>query len=287
MDQYGPHLQDEVDMQEWQKLACTAFPQGSISDHGKVETCVRLQRRATWNGGVYYKATMANSWGQYDYEEMEKIPRPVKKRSRQSVEPEPPGTVALVEEVKTRIQITLKRKSKNVRGETGNFVVYQVRAADLKRIFEPLLDTYPKQRKSEQVVRVQFTEYRISGGSYRKERGANLNLHNAEVPAIVDHIHGTIKRHKWDYTSTVGERKGSVKSVLIAQEVAKSPVAISSRFYNREGFKGLWCLCRIQDGKSLVLESAKEIASVVLSRSKHQGFTYIVNPSGKILLSKA
>lgn len=286
MDQYGPHLQDELDMQEWQKLACAAFPQGAIDDHGKAETCLRLQRKTTPSGGIYYTAIMANSWGQHDYKEMEEAPRPTRKaKPRELPESEEPGTSAPIREIKTRIQITLKRKSKNVRGETGNFVVYQVKAADLKRMFEPLLSTYPKQRKSEQVVRVQFTEYRISGGNYRKECGANLNLHNAKVSVIVAYIHDAIKRHKWDYTSTVGERKGQAIGLLIAQEVAKSPAAMSAdQFYDPQKHSGLWCLCKIKDGKSLVLETASEVAPIVLSRGKNDGFTYIINPKGGMLL---
>jgi len=287
MDQYGPHLQDELDMQEWQKLACTAFPQGAINDHGKAETCLRLQRRTTWRGGVYYMATVACSGGQYDYEEMEKAPRQTKKtRLRESPKPEEPGTHATVGEIKTRIQVTLKRKSKNVRGETGNFVVYQVHAADLKRMFEPLLSVYPKQRKSEQVVRVQFTEYKISGGSYRKECGANLNLHNAKVLVIVEYIHNAIKQHKWNYTSTVGQRVGEIGDILIAQEVAKFPAVSTDQFYDPEKHSGLWCLCKIKDKKSLVLKTAPEVANIVLSRKKYSEFTYIINPKGGILMSK-
>jgi hypothetical protein len=283
MDYHGIRLSEEVDMQEWQKAACVSFLPPSILDRHGDETCLRIRRVNNGHGRFYFRVQSADRWSRFDLAEMSESPIE-ESISRELPPPEEPDTPALVKEVKTRVQITLKKHTRNVRGQTGNFVVYQVKAADLKHMFEPLLNTYPKVRGARQIVRVQFTEYRISGGNYRKECGANLNLHNAEVATIVSHIHDVIKRHKWDYTSTVGERKNGVGGILIAQEVAKSPAAISHEFYDREIYGGRWCLCRIKDGKSLVLRASKEVDSIILERSKHTDFTYIVNPKGGILM---
>jgi hypothetical protein len=284
MDYHGMRLNEEIDIQEWQKIACTAFLPPSILVRHDDETCLRLRRVDNGFGRFYFRIQSASRWGEHDLEEMSRSS--IKSVPRKLPPSENPNTPALDKDVKTRVQITLKKGSKNVRGQTGNFVIYQVKAADLRQIFEPLLEIYPKNRNSPQTVRVQFTEYRISGGSYRKECGANLNLHNAKVAGIVAYIHNVINKREWDYTSTAGERKDMTEGVLITQEIAKSPAAISQKFYDKERYNGMWCLCKIERGKSFVLGTSKDIAKIVLERSKYSGFTYVINPNGNILMSE-
>ena len=281
MDQYGPTLSDEVDLQEWHKLAATSLPQNKIRDYGKLETCLRVQRVSTDGGQdhFYYKAYMANSWGQFDLAEMEKLsriffPKPAR-MPRISSE-----LLALDKEIKTRIQITLKRDSKNVRGNTGNFVVYQVKAADLHSMFSSLLEQYPKIRGSAQVVRVQFTEYRLDGGSYLKQCGANLNLHNADVSDIQLHIYNVLKDRDWNYTSTVVESN-------VEAEMLNIPAAVfQDNYYNKEKYAGKWCLCKVSDAKSLVLETSDEVSEVLPLQNKYDCFTYIMNPIGNLVNHK-
>jgi len=302
MDQYGPALSDEVDLQEWHKLATTFLPQNQIKDHGKLETCLRVQRVSCGVTGsgkdrFYYKAYIANSWGQFDLAEMEKLPRINVPKPARMPKPVPSETLAspvLDTEVKTRIQITLKRNSKNVRGNTGNFVVYQVKASDLHLMFSSLLDKYPKVRDSAQVVRVQFTEYRLDGGNYLRECGANLNLHNADVSDVQLHIYSVLKAGDWKYTSTVVENKNDVTMTNeVLQEFANLgvgmlnvPAAVSQDYYDKEKYAGKWCLCKMSDAKSLVLAASDEASEVLPLQNNYNCFTYVINPTGTLVSHK-
>jgi len=277
IEQYGPQLQDEFDLQAWQSIACESFLEPDVQylrGH-----CLRV-RRIDSEGRPYYRTQYFESWSKADLEEMSMAPvkEPV---PRQLPTPEEPNTPALDDDVKTRIQVTLQRNSKYVRGSTGNFVVKRVKAGVLCQLLNVLLETYPKVKGSCQIVRVQFTEYRDEGGNYRKECGANLNLHNAEVTSVVAFIHTAILKNDWDYTSTVGERKSGIAGILISKHAADVPAAVE--YYDKESHSGVWCLCRIQDGKSLVLDTAPTVESIAVKHFTQSAFTYIINPKGKVI----
>ncbi len=277
VEQYGPHLNDEFDLQVWQSIACESFPEPDVQYlYGH---CLRV-RRIDSKSRSYYRTQYFESWGKDDLRDMSMSP--VKETISRPLPPsEGPNIPALDDDVKTRIQITLQQKSKYVRGSTGNFVVKKVKAAVLYRLLNVLLETYPKVKGSNQVVRVQLTEYRDDGGNYRKKCGDNLNLHNAEIAPVIAFIHTIILKNDWDHTSTVDEHKTKTTEVLTSRQVADVPAAIE--YYDKKQHAGKWCLCKIQDGKSLVLDAASTVESIAIKHFTQSTFTYIINPKGKVI----
>ncbi|MGW8177518.1 MAG: hypothetical protein ACWGQW_01810 [bacterium] len=304
MEQNGPHLHEEFDMQEWQKLVQLSTPMSEIHDWAE-PTCLRVQRVSTGLGRFYYKAGYYNSWGDYDYQEMENTPAPEPQEGQKvevQVEVEPPvqdTAVVIEEEVKTRMQITLKRQGRNIRGHTGNFVVHGVRAANMVESFSELVESYPKIKRPVQTVRIQFTEYRIDGGAYRSDRGGNMNLHNAEVSTVVAFISArlvssgfSLRGREWVHESQTtergikktGERLAEIKKIV---DGLPDAINVTDVPYSNEVHSGMWCLCRIKQGKSWVLSTSGSVSEILEQQKAIEKFTYILNPSGSMYRQEA
>jgi len=305
MEQSGPRLHEEFNMQEWQKLVQLSTPMPEIHDYAEA-TCLRVKRISSGLGRFYYRAGYNNSWGDSDLEEMSKTPAPeillgmtprvedteveVSKVERPKREtPEPDRSIAHEKDVKTRMQITLKRQGKNVRGHTGNFVVHGVRASKMVEVLGDLMETFPKIKRSVQTVRIQFTEYRLGGGSYRPERGGNMNLHNAEVGPVIAFITSklasvglTLQGREWTH-----EKKAVIKSPgldQIREIIGELPDAINITNvpYNNSIHGGLWCLCRIRNGGSWVLLASNNVSDILEEQKDIGKFTYVLNQQGSM-----
>lgn len=305
MDYSGPKLNEEFDIQEWQKLILLSNPMPNIYEK-TYPTCLRVKRINTGLDRFYYQAGYYNSWGDYDLAEMCKELAPVvitKKiiEVEPKVEykiPEHDFSVVLENEVKTRMQITLKRQGTNVRGHTGNFAVHGMTASNMVSILSDLVEAYPKIKLPAQTVRIQFTEYRVDGGTYRPERGGNMNLHNAEVNTILAFISTklvtvgfTLRDREWVHESQVtseGVAKTSRRLAEIKKIIDKLPDAINivDVPYSNNIHHGLWCLCRIRSGQSWVLSASSNINEVLGEQKKADKFTYILNPNGSMYKSK-
>lgn len=307
MEWSGPKLHEEIDMQEWQKLVQLSTPMSEIHDYAE-PTCLRVKRVDTGLGRFYYKAGYYNSWGDADLKEMSEEPAPeipcgvapkvetLEETPEVEQEPEVVAEPEVVTEadVKTRMQITLKRQSRNVRGHTGNFVVHGVRATAMIELLSVLTETYPKTRRPAQTVRIQFTEYRMNSGSYRPERGGNMNLHNAEVGTVLAFISTklvnsrfALRGREWvreEQTTQRGvdntrQRLSEVRKIIDQLPSAIDTVNVP---YDREVHEGLWCLCRIRKGQSWVLSADKDLRKIHNAQAGNPSFTYILNPTGSI-----
>jgi hypothetical protein len=302
MEQSGPKLNEEFDIQEWQKLILLSTPMSKICD--KTEpTCLRVKRVGTGLGRFYYKACYYNSWGDYDLEEMCKksIPEPesfdigtVKSEVEAELKIPEADSVVLENEVKTRMQITLKRQGANVRGHNGNFVVHGMAATNMIGVLSELVEAYPKIKRPAQTVRIQFTEYRVSSGDYRPERGGNMNLHNAEVNTISAFISTklvtagfTMRGREWVHESQAtaesiiktGSRLAEVKKII---DELPNTIDVMNAPYNKGVHCGLWCLCRIRGGHSWVLSTSRSVEDIFNEQKKIPQFTYILNPNGSM-----
>jgi len=300
MEQSGPQLHEEFDMQEWQKLILLSTPMSVVHDRAE-PTCLQVKRISSGSNRFYYKAGYRNSWGDYDLEEMCKELAPkVPHFDIKVLEDEPiievvthDTSVALEEEVKTRMQITLKRQGVNVRGHTGNFVVHGVTTSSMMNILLNLVESYPKIRHAEQTVRIQFTEYRVGGGAYRPERGGNMNLHNAEVGPVVAFVSTklvsegfSLRNREWVHSSQVtveGVAKTNQRLSEIKKIIDRMPDSIDvTNIPYSNVHKGMWCLCRVRDGRSWVLSASKDVDRVLHEQKEIEKFTYVLNPNGSI-----
>lgn len=297
MEQSGPHLHEEFDMQEWQKLIQLSTPMSEIHNYAE-PTCLRVKRISTGLGRFYYQAGYFNSWGDDDLEEMSKEPAPeimcgMAPKVEETPEVEPAEEVVIIEEdVKTRMQITLKRQGRNVRGHTGNFVVHGVRASRMIEALSDLMETYPKTRRPPQTVRIQFTEYRVNGGSYCPERGGNMNLHNAEVGTVLAFITTklvnvgfALQGREWVHEqraaqpTKTGTRLAEIKKIIDDLPDAINTVDVP---YDNSTHSGLWCLCRVRNGCSWVLSASGSMEDVLEKQESIDKFTYILNPQGSV-----
>jgi hypothetical protein len=294
MDQGCPKLYEEVDLQEWQKLILLSTPMSVVYD--VVEpTCLRVNRVGSGPG---YNSGYYNSWGSYDLKEMcvEPAPeithfdivktKPISETELSVVVPE------IEQDVKTRIQITLKKQGINVRGHTGNFVVYGVSSANMINMLSELYKSFPKVKKAEQTVRIQFFEYKVDSGEYKSDSGGNMNLHNAEVGAVVAFISTTLvskgfslRGREWVFGETTSN--GIMKTRRHLLNVKKIIDSLPDAFdinnvpYN-DVHKGLWCLCRVRNGHSWVLFASESVSEILTEQEKVDKFTYILSPKGSI-----
>jgi len=195
----NPYDSTDVDMQEWHKHWINSTPISNCNSPSPL-TCIRVIPRKWKNQhgeGKYFVTSENTSWGNNDYEEMENTPfteipegkvREEKSQDDYLTHAPVETPVKKSNEVKTRIQLTLKKQSKNVRGSSDNFVIHGVTVDAILGLVEPIKQDYPKVKHSVQTVRVQLTQYDRSGGNYIKGQGGNAMFHNAEVSTIADRI---------------------------------------------------------------------------------------------------
>jgi len=71
--------------------------------------------------------------------------------------------------LKTRIQLTLKHHSKNIKGESANFLIHNIPSEDIYNLLAQSLGEEFSGTRGPYTVRVQLTEY--EKGSYKKSVG--------------------------------------------------------------------------------------------------------------------
>jgi len=256
IEQNGSYLYEEIDLQEWQKLNQLSIPISKINNYGDL-TCLRVEKTNELDS---YKVNYYNSWGDYDYEEMSK---------KNFISNHSPLNL----NVKTRIQVTLKINGKNIKGNTGNFVIHGIKASKMVEELSSLKNIYPKVRKANQIIRVQFTEYKLDGGSYISFKGGNLNLHNAKTSEVVSFI-----KLKLSSIGFVLNDREWIKKDNSFKKINECPNAIP---YNKV-HNGLWCLCKIKNGNSWVISTSNNIQDILNKKKDIKNFTYILNPNGSI-----
>jgi hypothetical protein len=158
----------EIDTQERQTIMRMSKPKSVVKDF----------LNEAYGGKKVFGEEPGPLWSDRDLEEMSKG----SPNTNNNVKPEE-GSSCKEEEIKTRIQITLKNKGKNVKGHSGNFVVHGIKVCDIMKELSLLRDKYPKMKGAEYTVRVQFTEYK--SGKNIHLNGGNMNLHNAYVKSVI------------------------------------------------------------------------------------------------------
>lgn len=229
----SPFLNDEeVDEQDWQAYIQLTTPMAPMADFPC--TCDRVavygrRWKNQYGEGEYEVVTVtpAISWGEQDYQYMSYNkceydygfsdkpflpPPPLAINVPEEKEPPLPPTVPAntVPEKSTdatiRIQLTMKRKGQNIRGQADNFMVHNVSCEKVVQLLEPLRFRYPK--NGHWCVRVQIQK--LVCGKY--VGGGNLQLYGTVVETITQEIRIILEQNNIYAPKSVPKTKYSVPS---------------------------------------------------------------------------
>ncbi len=179
---------------------------------------------------------------------------------------------ALDSEIKTVIQISQYIDGQFMKGSKTH-TIHGRKAYDIINLVKSLKKEFKKISKSIYIVRVQISEYSKTTGAYRKQQGSCITLYNTTSLEVYDRIGETINI----------PLEVDIKKI---EEFTSAEGTDLDGYYNVDTHKDLWCLCKQEKANSKVLHTSDDPRDLIPMHDSHDGFTYWLNPDGKLLLKK-
>lgn len=218
---------DEIDMQEWQRHIQMTTPISEFNQPADPTClCVSVTRRRWKNqhaNGFYthVNTSMRHRWSDQDLEEMSHNSFEVKDLHNPLPETPKPPTPAKENQdsypvqvpSKVRVQISMKQKGKDVKGQYENFEISNIPIEQIFASIQTLLSTFPKCRRKDihYYTRIQL-QNKING---KMQGGRNLSLHNATPQEVAVLLEEIFDRRGWlvgavGVEASTGDNRGFV-----------------------------------------------------------------------------